>query len=179
MGVQKSALYHHYPSKQAILEFITKRGTFEVLPELEVIAASPAPVEERLSQVIRRIILIICSRPAEAGIQVVLFVFERRSLPASLLVQHRNTQNGLRRLITKLVSEGIETGVFQSDNPTLTTFAILSMLGYLTVWYQQSGPSSPEEIADHFVDLIACRLLKKPSEDKSLIRVSSGVAALP
>ncbi len=53
VGLTKSALYHHFPSKHALLSEIVELAVERATPPLRAIAEAPLPAAERLRQAVR------------------------------------------------------------------------------------------------------------------------------
>ncbi|HZC27444.1 MAG TPA: hypothetical protein VE287_10505, partial [Actinopolymorphaceae bacterium] len=78
-----------------------------------------------------------------------------RHLPERERQELVELQRGHLRLLTRILSDGAEAGLFaRQDQPTATAFAILSMCDFVTSWFRPDGPLSSEEIAEHHAALV-------------------------
>jgi hypothetical protein len=81
-----------------------------------------------------------------------------------LLSKHVPRRDRLERQWRKIIQQGIETGLFCSTDPALTTRALLGVLNWTITWYKPSGPMTIDEIASHaaglFLNGLICRKKK-------------------
>ena len=59
---------------------------------------------------------------------------------------------------------GMSAGVFVRRDPKLLTFAIMSAMNWVPLWYKPSGGASPEDIAQMFADYLVAGLLARPAK---------------
>jgi AcrR family transcriptional regulator len=149
-GLSVPGLYHHVPSKMALLERLVD-DTMDDLVEHTWIALEEAPPDpvERFSAVVVAHVRYHCDRPEES------FVVnsELRSLSADSLrrvVSKRDRQQGF---FEQVVVDGVEAGVFDSDHPHDVALAIVTMCTSVATWYHRDGPMQAEEIVRIYRDL--------------------------
>ncbi|MFC6705044.1 TetR/AcrR family transcriptional regulator [Flexivirga alba] len=144
LGFTKSALYHHVPSKEHLLQ----RALDEALDGLsEVVAAAQADTSatalERLRRAIRNSVdLLIDHLPA-----VTLLLRVRGNSPAELAALKRRRE--LDAQLAQLVAEAAAEGGIRTDiPPDLISRLLFGMVNSLTEWVRPSGRISPDTIAD-------------------------------
>ena len=72
---------------------------------------------------------------------------ELEALPVNLkekMIMDRNEYDWLFRLV---LEEGMDSGVFNIQNVTVTTYLIIGALNWAPYWYKESGTMSKAEIS--------------------------------
>ncbi|MBL3665809.1 TetR family transcriptional regulator [Streptomyces sp. M2CJ-2] len=146
-GLSVPGVYHHYPSKHALLVGIVTRAMAELWER------STAALEEAGPDVGRRLDLLVeC---------LVLFHAHRRDLAfiaaseiRSLLDDDRTTylqaRDRQQRLMDAAVEEGVTRGTFTTPYPREVSRAIVTMCTAVSQWYRVDGSLSPAELAARY-----------------------------
>jgi AcrR family transcriptional regulator len=149
-GMSAAALYHYFPSKQALLFTIMDRGIDELIRlSEEARTGAPDDPAERLRALVRVHVLRHIERQRESF----LGNTELRSLegPArEAVVAKRDHQ---MRLFYDVVHDGVEGGSFRTPFPVEAARSIVNMSTAVAAWYRKTGPLSPEEIAHRYAEL--------------------------
>lgn len=149
-GMSSAALYHHFPSKQDLLFTIMERG-IDILVEASEKACAEAgndPVA-RLRALVRVLVLTHSQHRKEAFIGS----SEARSLAPANRAIFTAKRNYQQRLMDNVVLYGTDRGLFRPRDPQAASRAIVTMCITVATWFNESGPSSPEEIADSYADI--------------------------
>ena len=143
VGLSKAGLYHHFTSKERILEAIYERA-------LEVL-------EDGLSQVFRadgveaRLHVLVVGRVrAIADEQDVMTVFwqERPWIAPEILSKLEERLRDYRHAILELIEQGQREGALRRDlDPHILMLGLDGVTGWLYLWYRP-GRLSTEEIGD-------------------------------
>lgn len=141
LGLTKSALYHHFSSKEEVLAVALDRA----LDPLEAVLDAPAdgsPVA-RLEGVLRAAVGVLAQR-----LDVVTLLLrvrgnsetERRAIDRRRAFDHR---------VTTLVREAQEAGELRRDiDAAVATRLVFGMINSLTEWYRPSGEFDAATLAD-------------------------------
>jgi AcrR family transcriptional regulator len=143
VGVQVSALYNHYPTKQALLMDLLVKHMEALLSSWSSFAANPLPPREALDRFARFHIRYHITRPDE----VFLSYMELRSLDRDNFAK----LDALRRRY-----ETVLTGILEAlpvDEPKVSAMAILGMLTGATTWYKPSGRLTAQELEEIYAQL--------------------------
>jgi AcrR family transcriptional regulator len=145
-----ASIYHHFPSKQRILQDIMIRVLSDVisLTRSALMRSGPSPVEQ-LEAVMRAWILFHTSRRAEA----LIGASEIRSLDEvghRLVVALRDEQE---RMFRDVVDRGVAEGQFATPYPREAVRAIINMGYSVASWYRPGGELSPEQMAERYAVL--------------------------
>jgi len=149
VGLQKASLYHHVASKQEILGEILDQALDRLISDLDPIANSKLPADERLRQAVRLYLL----RMAENADLAAVLLLEYRSLEPPQRAEHILRRDRYEALWRKIIREGIAEGLFASSDEMTTTFALLGVQNWSITWYRPGGRYSPGQLADLFADL--------------------------
>ena len=148
VGVTKSSLYHHFPSKQALLSEIIELTVSRVTPLVRAVAEMDLPVSERLGRaVVLHTVEAIRDQDALA-----CFVEEGRYLAPDFMETHLANRDTYEQLFRRIFEEGIESGDFMEQDGGIAVNAILGMCNSVVRWYRPAGGRSPDENASPFAD---------------------------
>jgi len=148
VGVTKSSLYHHYPSKQALLAAIIEVTMSRVTPLVREIAESDLSASLRL----HRALELHTVESIRERDHVACFREESRYLSPDFMATHRQKRDEYEVLFRQTVEEGIDNGEFLAQDPALATMALLGMCDSVIRRYRPAGRHTPDEIALAFAD---------------------------
>ena len=155
LDISGPALYWHFKSKQELCfeavraeldRFVAglRPASRESGPAAQLSAFVAAYVELKLHQ------SETLETPGASGVY--------RQLRDSLTQPQRDTLDVLQRQVVKqlrgILRRGVKTGEFTIDNPTVTTFAIISLCEYVFSWFDPDGRLSIAEVADDYRGLV-------------------------
>lgn len=147
LGLSKSAIYHHFPSKDALLEAALDEGLGAlegVLDEPGARAGSPAV---RLRFVLDRAVHVLVERLP----YVTLLLRLRGNTPVERAALERRRE--FDRRVTALVAEAQAAGELRSDlDPRVAERLLFGMINSITEWYRPEGPEDADRLA---ADVIA------------------------
>lgn len=156
LGLTKSALYHHFSSKDELLGVALDRA----LDPLEAVldeAATGSPVE-RLEQVLRGAVRVLI---AELPFVTLLLrvrgnsAIERRAIERRRAFDHR---------MTGLVHEAQSAGSLRADiDAAVATRLVFGMINSITEWYRPGGDLDAATLADDILRVTLTGLGSPPS----------------
>ncbi|MGW4061374.1 TetR/AcrR family transcriptional regulator [Amycolatopsis sp. NPDC004747] len=143
LGITKSAIYHHVPSKEELLRLAVDRaldGLFEV-------AASTGRLDgraiDRLEHLVRGSVLVLADRLP--FVTLLLRVRGNTKVERAALARRREFD----RLVTDLVKQAEAEGDVRPDvDPAVTARLVFGMVNSLIEWYKPRRGSSAAEVAD-------------------------------
>lgn len=155
-GVAISTLFHHFPNKMAILERLMYRAVDELQANLDKAVDGKSDPRERLAACVRVVVVDHCERTALS------FVAEKElhHLDPEVGGDIRRRRLQVRDMFLDAITDGIAAGEFASTDPKTAALAIITMCTAVSTWYKPSGPHSPDELAQLFVDY-ALNLVRK------------------
>jgi AcrR family transcriptional regulator len=167
LGLSKSAIYHHFASKDEILE----RALDEALTALEGVLARtalPEPAEgvrraraaDRLDHVLRGAVHVLVDKLPY--VTLLLRVRGNTEVERRALARRR----AFDKQVTALVSEAQSEGSLRSDIDVRVVERLLfGMINSIVEWYRPGGPEGADKLAD---DVIAVALdgLRMPTSNR-------------
>ncbi len=143
LGITKSAIYHHVPSKEELLRLAVDRaldGLFEVASET---AQLDGRAIDRLEHLVRGSVLVLADRLP--FVTLLLRVRGNTKVERAALARRREFD----RLVTDLVKQAEAEGDVRPDvDPAVTARLVFGMVNSLIEWYRPRRGSSAAEVAD-------------------------------
>lgn len=143
-----ATMFHHFPSKLAILERLLHLAVDELQAELDEAMKDTTDARERLRACVRVMVVAHCLRSTQSFVAE----SELRSLPEDASHDIRRKRLRIQKLFHKAVEEGIESGEFTCTDAKIASVAILTMCTSVASWYRPGGPLTPEQLAQFYVD---------------------------
>jgi AcrR family transcriptional regulator len=155
VGVSRTALYYYFPSKESMLEALTKEVTEKAgLLAQSVSARDALPANEALEQLILQHAGLILSHPLQFR------VVERSE--SSLPEPHRSTAEAARRAVLEhfvgVIQRGISAGQFRETNANIAAFSIIGMCNWCAWWFDAAGSVPADGVAASIAEFAACGL---------------------
>lgn len=148
--VSVASIYHHFPSKQEILQDIMLRTLRDVLAATRTAVAGSGPsAVERLGSVMTSWVLFHTTRQAEA----LIGASELRSLDDEGRRQVVGLRDEQERVFREIVEQGVADGEFATTHALEAARAVINMGYAIASWYRPDGEASPDEMAARYRDL--------------------------
>lgn len=142
-GITKASIYHHVPSKEALLARGLERALSALFGVLEEPAATVGTPRARLTAIVVRVAEITMSLRAEVS---VLFRVRGNSATERNAVERRRSFDAR---VTDLVREAQAAGELRSDiDPALLVRLIFGMSNSVVEWYRPDGRTPAGAIAE-------------------------------
>lgn len=152
-GLSVPGLYHHFPSKQALLVALDAEAMSELWTRsTAALADGPQSILDRFDRLVRCLTLFHAHR----GELAFIALSEIRSLEGSARTEHIAARDRQQGLLSGIIDEGVAAGIFDAPHPRETSRAITTMCTGVAQWYRIDGELTPEELADRYGRL--CRL---------------------
>jgi AcrR family transcriptional regulator len=151
IGVKPSAMYAHFPSKEAVLEELIAiaHRYFDAVLHEAVDAAPPSP-EARLRALVDANVRFHARYPRLATVAN----FELRNLSPKSLQRALKQRARWEELAERLVRDGLETGDFTCASPTLAMRALGAMCIRVSAWIERETEITVDEIAATYADYV-------------------------
>jgi AcrR family transcriptional regulator len=146
LGITKSGIYHHVPSKESLLGLALDRALTALFAVLEEPASTTGRARDRLEHVVRRSVEVL---DAELP-YVTLLLRVRGNTPTELdALEHRREFD---RRVSAMVLAAVDEGDLRDDlDPALVTRLLFGTVNSLVEWYRPGGEIGVDEVADTLV----------------------------
>jgi TetR/AcrR family transcriptional regulator len=153
LGVRKTALYHYFPDKEAMLYACHREGLEEVAG---IIAAARrrGPYAEQLAYAIREHVRVMTDTLEGSSL-----AFEVSALSPRHRTEVIAARDRYERALRDIVRRGMAAGEFRPVDPKLAVFAILGAINWIARWYSPAGSVHPTELGAQFADHLVRGLL--------------------
>lgn len=154
IGVRKTALYHYFPDKEAIL-YECHRESLAEIERLMKEARELDTASEQLAHVIREHVRVMTDtlEGSPLAFEVTAFSPERQE---EMIAARDRYERELRSIIDR----GIEDGEFRQVDSKVAVFAVLGAINWIARWYSPEGsvhaPELGAQFADHLVGGLTC-----------------------
>ncbi|HTX57188.1 MAG TPA: TetR/AcrR family transcriptional regulator [Candidatus Acidoferrales bacterium] len=142
-GITKASIYHHVPSKEALLARGLARALGALFGVLDESKGQTGTARERLAAIVRRVAEITMTMRAEVS---VLFRVRGNSRTERDAMERRRAFD---TAIAELVREAQAAGDLRADiEPALVVRLIFGMSNSVVEWYKPGGRTSAASIAE-------------------------------
>lgn len=151
-GILSGSLYHHFDSKESMVDEIISTFQAELFEQYDEILASSEDARTKLERAVRVSFEAIDKHPHEVAIfqndADHLGAFERFGYLAE-----RNAQS--RQVWVTLLEEGVRTGVLRPELDVTLTYRFIRDTVWVAVrWYRPGGRLSHTHIADQYIRIL-------------------------
>lgn len=173
VGLQSGSLYKYFDNKQSLLFDIVRDHMDDLMGKADEALAGLTDPMERLKAYVGFHLRYHMSRKAH----VFIANMEIRSLED----EHRGEVVAMRRryegLLDTILRDGAAQGAFKVVDPRVSTYAIISMLTGICMWYRPEGRLSQDELVAIYTDLVTSGV-QDPATGQGMGQVAAP-AALP
>ena len=151
-GILSGSLYHHFDSKESMVDELMRTFQAELFAAYDDILASPDDARSKLERAVRLSFETIERRGAEVAI------FQNEAATLGQLerfgyLAERNRQS--RDVWVSLLTEGVETGALRADLDITLTYRFIRDTVWVAVrWYRPGGPHTTTEVADQYLTIL-------------------------
>ena len=151
-GILSGSLYHHFDSKESMVDELLNSFQEELWTEYDAISASDRGPREKLEAIVRASFDAIDQHPAEVAIfqndADHLGQFERFAYLAERNVRFRDLWTGLLR-------DGVKSGDLRADLDVDLVYRFLRDTVWVAVrWYRPGGALSATQVADQYLSIL-------------------------
>ncbi|MCI9888637.1 TetR family transcriptional regulator [Micrococcales bacterium 31B] len=149
LGLSKSAVYHHFTSKEEMLELALARAVDSLRAVFEAPEAVAGPVAERVRFVVRAAVLVACEQLPY--VTLLLRLRGNTDVERQAMEERRAFDARLADLFELASVEGVLRNDLQ---PRVVSRLAFGLVNSVVEWYQPSGALQPEALADTVVALV-------------------------
>lgn len=143
LGVTKPFIYTHFRSKVELLEAVC-RPTIEMsLDAIARAAETEGSPSERLYRGVVDFTKVVLQRQAN----IAVYFREEKHMSGPGLEEINALRKGFDRVLSTLLQEGVDSGLFRIADIRVAALAIGGMVSWAYTWFQPDGRLSFDEIA--------------------------------
>ncbi len=156
LGLTKSAIYHHVPSKEALLRAALDEALDGLGSAIDEVAGPDRSAEQRLRAAVEASVRVLVAR--QPAVTLLLRVRGNSPVEQAALARRRE----LDQRLTALVREAVEEGALRDDlEPELVSRLLFGTVNSLVEWYRPGGPVSPDDLAAALTTLVFDGLVRR------------------
>ena len=157
-NVTKGAFYHHFGSKEEVLEIIHNDYVDSQIALCSEVIKNGGDPRDQLRMLAKLTITNLDVYRAH----VAIYMQDRRFLTGDRRRNVAKKRREIDHLFGEIIERGVKDGTFRSDfSPKLITFGIIGMYAWVINWWKPNGSLTLEQIADQYVDAILDGILNK------------------
>jgi AcrR family transcriptional regulator len=160
MGMSRTGLYYHFPSKESILHAL-----------VEEIASAPLQNAKAVEELSHR-------NPAEAlrefmshnvrwilthGLLFRVLDRSEGDLPEELRVRHNKYKRATLNSVVTLIERGILIGQFRPVDPKIAAFSMIGMANWTVWWFKPEGRIGIESVVNQLTEAMLQTVLRTDS----------------
>jgi AcrR family transcriptional regulator len=150
-GVTKGAMYHYFDSKDDLLSEIYGRVLRLQTEQLEKVAATEAPVRDRLRQAAVDVVVSTIENLDDTTI----FLQSMHQLSPGTSKAVRAERRRYHERFRSLIEEGQRAGVFDAGKPAdLVVDFFFGSVHHLGAWFRASGRLSARQVGEQYAGLL-------------------------
>jgi AcrR family transcriptional regulator len=151
-GILSGSLYHHFDSKESMLDEILRTFQTELFGQYDEILASGADARTRLEGAIRVSVEAIDRHPHE----VAIFQNEADALGELERFSYLKERNAQSRAVwVTLLKAGVAEGQLRDDLDLELVYRFVRDTVWVAVrWYRPGGRLTPSDVADQYLSII-------------------------
>lgn len=143
LGLSKSAIYHHVPSKVDLLRLALDEALTGLESVLHEDGARSGTAADRLAHVVRGAMHVLVERLP--FVTLLLRLRGNSEVEREALVRRR----AFNRAVSELVVQARDEGSLRSDiDPRVATRLLFGMINSVVEWYRPTGPEGANQLAE-------------------------------
>ncbi|ORE95349.1 TetR/AcrR family transcriptional regulator [Acuticoccus yangtzensis] len=149
VGIRQSAIYNHFPSKQAILGDLMMAHMERLLAAWAQVRQFHGTAADRLAAFARFHV----TYHVDQTDAVFIAYMELRSLEERYFEAVNEMRRRYEYELRTILADGIDEGGFKVRDIAITARAIIAMLTGVTTWYSEGGRLTTGALADIYVEM--------------------------
>jgi TetR/AcrR family transcriptional regulator, cholesterol catabolism regulator len=146
VGVLSGSLYHHFPSKDAIVDEVLSRYLDEIRTRYAVVLASDKGPSQRLHDLVVASLEIAEDQPHATAIYQNEAQY-LREMPGFGNIHSAAAE--IQQTWLQVIAAGVADGVFRDDIPSWVFYRLIRDAVWLSIrWHRPDGPYSTHQLAE-------------------------------
>ena len=156
VGLSIAGLYYFFQNKEEILFEVLNDALSNLFETIQSAITTNDP-QQNITQIIDHMVEQVVGHKMEMG----LLLGESKRLNPEQLSIINAKKNTIYNLVKKELIKLADQGNLKDFNITFVTFGIFAIINYIHLWYDPSGPLSPEQFAEETTKLLFFGILKE------------------
>jgi AcrR family transcriptional regulator len=157
-GVQPAAIYHWYPSKEALLVHLQDDFMDRLTEKLDVAMAAKERPALKLAAAVREHVVFHGLHPRAAFVTD----SEIRALGQDARKRLVAQRDAYQHIFIEATEGGVRDGSLRVSNPKVAMYSTLLACTGVALWFDPNGPLALDEVADLQVELVLSSLGAEP-----------------
>lgn len=149
LGISKSAIYHHVPSKEDLLRLALDEALIPLEAVVEDEHAHGRSADERLEYFLRATVRILVAK--RSYVTLLLRLRGNTALERAALERRRAVDRKLAELVTLAQQEG---SLRQDLEPRTTARLLFGMINSVVDWYREDGVITAAGLEQHAISMV-------------------------
>ncbi len=158
LGVRKTALYHYFPDKDAILYACHRESLAELDRMIAESAVCCESARERMAYLIREHVRVMTDELEGSPL-----AFEVTALSDARRAEVIAGRDRYEHVLRDIVEDGMERGEFRHVDSKIAVFAILGAINWIARWYRPDGKAQSGELGAQFAEHLLRGLEARPA----------------
>ena len=151
VGILPGSLYAHIESKEALLLDIVKSGVENFTGALIPVVSSPEPAGERLRMALRAHMEVLAANLDQTRVTFHQWHYLTGARHDEMVRARQDYEDVFRTLLREGARDG---SLHVRAERRVAVLTIIGVLGSATEWFNPTGTSTPEQLADAIGDLL-------------------------
>jgi AcrR family transcriptional regulator len=160
LGLSKSAVYHHFSSKEEMLELALEKALGSLQEVFDAPEAAEGPADLRIRHVLRGAVTVACEQLPY--LTLLLRLRGNTDVERRAVERRREFDQRLRRLFELARDEG---SLRDDMDPGVAERLTFGLVNSLVEWYRPDGPMTPPQLADAVVAFVRSGLRVSETRD--------------
>ena len=163
-GLSVPGLYHHYRSKQALLEGLVMAAMHELLDHTgRAVEEAEQDPDLQFDNLIECLLRFHMHRRPQAFVAST----EIRSMTPDVRTAYVALRDEQQRMVDDVIARGREAGVFTTPYPRDAGRAVTTMCVAVASWFRPDGELSPDRLVDRYLTLARATVGATPTEPRT------------
>jgi AcrR family transcriptional regulator len=163
-GLTRSALYHYFANKEAVLSRLVSDGTAVPAKEL-------AKIRQRTSldavEKLRAMAYTIAYQQATRPDRFKVLVLSESELPESLSKAYYDGRRLVLKEVSAVIEAGTRAGVFRPVDARVAALGVIGLCNWVAWWHRPAGETANSEVARTLAEMAVASLAQADPDDQS------------
>ena len=158
--ITKAALYYHFPNKEALYQHIVIENMQALVDRVSAAVAQAGSATDKVRAFMLTSADIYAESPHAwvAGSNAFWSGMGQDSRAATV-----SRRDQYEKVLRRCIAQGVASGEFREVDPAIAGRLLLSSMNQLSRWHTPTGPLSPREVIEQYLDILLRGLTRTPS----------------